>query len=124
MGSPIQLIAAAPADAHAAAVLEVSLAHAHRRVALVAHDHEVGEMDGGFLLDDPRRALRAAWLLMALDQIEPLDQGALLAAQHAQDLAGLAALAPRDDHHRVVLLDPRSHGVALTAPRGRGTGSS
>src|SRR4030095_1760708 len=108
--SPVQLVAAAPADAHAASILEHQLAHAHRRVALVAHDHDVGDVNRGFFLDDARRGLRAARLLVPLDHVETLDQRALPAGQHAQNLAGLAALAAGDDHHRIVLLDARSHG--------------
>src|SRR5262249_35340113 len=122
MASPIQLVAATAAHAHAAPVLEHALAHAHRGVALVAHDHEVGEVERGFLLDDARRRLRAARLLMPLDQVEPFDQRPLLGRHHAQDPAGLAALAAGDDHDVVVLLDARAHG--LRAPRVPGRGSS
>ena len=50
-----------------------------------------------------RRGSAARAASVALHHVEPLDQRALLVGEHAQDLAGLAALAAGDDHHRIVL---------------------
>src|SRR6202007_1028551 len=50
-------------------------------------------------------ALRTARLAVALDHVQSLDDHAPALRQHAHHFAGLAAVAARDDHHRVVLLD-------------------
>ena len=65
-----------------------------RGVARIAHDHDVGDVDRGFLLHDAAGLLRAARLGMALDQVHPFDEHTLLLGQHLDDLAGLAALLP------------------------------
>src|SRR5690349_8111459 len=61
-------------------------------------------MQRRLFLDDAA-LLRPARLRVALDQVDALDHHAVLLGQRAQDLAGLAALAARDDHHGVVLAD-------------------
>ena len=58
------------------------LTDARRRVALIAHNHNVGSMNRGFLFNDPARLLRATRLGMALDHIESFDDNRVLVRQH------------------------------------------
>ena len=64
-------------------------------------------MERSLLLDDATRILHALAAAVALDHVQALDRGAVLLGDHLQDLAGLAALASRDDQHGVALLEPR-----------------
>src|ERR1700687_3830489 len=93
IGSPIEQLVTAPADAYTATIFEDALPHAHGGVAFVAHDHQVRLMDRRFLFDDAVRRLRAARLGVALDHVQPLHDHASALRNDAHDLPGLAAIA-------------------------------
>src|SRR5262249_54108349 len=99
----IQLLAAAPADAHAAAVVEAAAADARRLVAASADGQHVGGVERRLALHDPAGLLDAARLHVSLDEVDPLDEDAVRLREDAQDLAGLPPLPARDHHHGVVL---------------------
>src|SRR5262245_2701641 len=103
----VQLLVAPLADANAPSVFEPPRADASRLVAAAAHRHHVRDVDRAFLLDDSAGILGATRLGVALLQIEPFDDDALAVGQDAQDLAGLPALPPGDDHDGIVLADTR-----------------
>src|SRR3954454_10049366 len=110
----IDLRLGAPGDAHALTALAAD-ADAGGLAFLGVEQHHVGDVDRAFLLDhaaDGLGALGAAHLLgplVALDEVEALDVHAPFLRVDAQDLAGLAAILPRDDHDLVVAADLRSH---------------
>ncbi len=66
------------------AVGEYFVADAHRRVTFIAHNHNIGGMNGGLFLDDPAGLLRPARLGMPLDDIEPFDNHSVFFQQHAR----------------------------------------
>src|SRR4029079_16826891 len=66
---------------------------------------DVGDVDRGLALDDPAGLLHAPRLGVLLHHVDALDHDAVPVRDHAQHLAGLAALAPGDDHDRVVLAE-------------------
>src|ERR1700730_7686911 len=110
MSGRVEELVATPADAYCASVLEPAMADARRLVAAAADRQHVGQVDRGLALDDAARALDPARLGVALHHVDALDQHALAVGEHAEDLAGLAALAPRHDHDRVVLANaPDGH---------------
>src|SRR5512140_510291 len=111
----IELLVAAPADAHRAALVEATVTDARRLVAAPADGQHVGEVDGRFLLDDPARLLHPTRFGMALHQVDPLDDHAVLVAEDAQHLACLSALAPCDDHHGVVFAQPLECHAQMTS---------
>src|SRR5215207_10016133 len=87
-----------------------------RRTAVVRVDeHDVGDVDRAFLLDDAADllgALRVGDLhraLVALDDVQPLDVDALLLGVDAQHLALLAAVLAADDDDLVVATDLERH---------------
>src|SRR5689334_3781327 len=94
---------AAAANANLAAIGQQLVADAHGRIALVAHEHHVGGVNRRLLFDDAACLLRPARLTVPLHDIEPLDDHGVLVGQHAQHLAGLAALLAADHHNAVVL---------------------
>src|SRR5678815_4772861 len=65
----IEGLLAAPADANFFAVRQNLVADPHRRITLVAHDHNVRSMNARFLLDDAAGLLWTARLCMALDHV-------------------------------------------------------
>jgi len=106
-------------DAHPAVGRVLLYTHAHWRVAALAKHHHIGNRDRRFLLDDTAGTGRAARLGVALDDIQPLDNHAAGRRDHFEHLAGLAALAPGDHHHHVILLD-RILGRAALRSRASG----
>src|SRR5262245_31748768 len=64
----------------------------------------VGDVDRGFLLDGAARLL-ATGLDVALDQVDLLDDDAILVADHPQHLAGLALVLAGGHHDQVIPLD-------------------
>src|SRR5574341_1981521 len=90
-------LAATAAQTNFLAIAENFMADAHRGVTLVAHDHDVGGIDGGFLLQDAAGLLGAPRFGMALDHVDSLDNHPVLVLQHAQDFAGLAPLSARSE---------------------------
>src|SRR6185369_4302572 len=103
--SSVDRLPATPARPHRGPVVEALAADPGRRVAAVAHDHDVREIDGGFLLHHTAGLLLVPRLLVTLHHVEALDDDAVLLADHAQHLAGLPLFPPRDDHHGVDLLE-------------------
>src|SRR5919112_1699944 len=95
-------------------------AHAGALLVLGIDEHDVGDVDRGFLLDhaaDRLRALRLADLLralVALDDVQALDVDPLPLGVHPEDRAGLAAVLATDHDHLVVAADLRcmSHARA------------
>ena len=56
-------------------------------------------------------------LLVLGHDVDLRDQHAVVVGEHAQDLAGLALVAAREDLHGVLLLDHQLHVRSLPAPR-------
>src|SRR5262249_19753040 len=77
-----------------------------RLVAAAAEKLHVRGVEGGLLLDDPALLLDPARLHVTLDEVEALDHAAAPVGGPAEDLAGLAALAPGDDDHGIVPAQP------------------
>src|ERR1019366_2100808 len=115
MALPVELFLAPAADAHATAVFEAAFAHTHRSAAFVTHDHQVGQVDGGFFLDDTVWALRAARLGVALDHVQSFHRRAVVFRNDVNDLAGFATIAAGDHHHRIVFPDARLHQITSGA---------
>src|SRR5262245_28906768 len=91
------------------------MADARRLVASAAQGLDVGCGDGRFLLDDAALLLDTARLGVALHEVQPFDDDAVLLRDDAQDLAGLAALLAGDDEHGVVLaqsMDRHAHSTS------------
>src|SRR6185436_8123008 len=85
-----QRFLASAANSNLVAVGEDFVADSRRRVAFIAHDHDVGSMNRRFLFQNAAGLLRAARLGMAFDDVQSLDDDGVLFLQNAQDLAGLA----------------------------------
>src|SRR6185369_5632753 len=92
--SSVDRLPATPARPHRGPVVEALAADPGRRVAAVAHDHDVREIDGGFLLHHTAGLLLVPRLLVTLHHVEALDDDAVLLADHAQHLAGLPLFPP------------------------------
>src|SRR6266508_2913846 len=103
VNSLIQCFVAAATDANLLAVCQDLSANSHRRVTLVAHDHDIRNIDGSFLLDDPTRLLRATRLGMPFDDIDSLDNNSVFIPQDPEHFADLAPFLAGDHHNTVVL---------------------
>src|SRR3954451_20120493 len=103
----VELRARALGDADAAAVLAADDPDARRLVVLGVGDRHVGDVDRPLLLDDADRRVRAAGrrALVALDDVQALDEDLLVLDVDAQDAAGLALVLAGEHDHRVVRLD-------------------
>src|SRR6185312_14197595 len=102
-------LSGAHADADA---LAVSLLHARARglAVLRVHEGHVGDVDGTRLLDDAAGLVRPGGrALVALDDVQALDEDALLGGIDLQDAAGLAAILAADHHDLVVGAHAESH---------------
>src|SRR5215218_7489881 len=110
----VELGLGAARDAAARAALG-GHADARRTAVLGVDEHDVGDVDRAFLLDDAADlfgALRVGDLhraLVALDDVQPLDVDALLLRVDAQHLALLAAVLAADDDDLVVATDLERH---------------
>src|SRR4029079_9710185 len=99
-------------------------ADARGLLVLGVDEHDVGDVDGAFLLDhaaDRLRALGAAALLralVALDDVQALDVDPLLLGVHPEDRARLAAVLAADDDHFVVAADLGPTHVRAPPERG------
>src|SRR4051812_5974070 len=100
-------------------------AHARGLVVLRVDEHDVGDVDGTFLLHDAAGGLHRVGgregALVALDDVQTVDVDPGLLGVHAQDLAGLAAVLAADDDDLVVAAELEAHA---RAPPGRGRRSS
>src|SRR4029450_13466522 len=99
----VQHLARLAGDAGLAAVGELLAPHPRGFVAARIYQHHVGQMQGRLALDDAALPKLLGRLLVLLHEIEPLHHHAALPGHHPQDLAALAALPARDDHHGVAL---------------------
>src|SRR5690606_1176048 len=99
-GSFVDHSLALAANPDLAAVLEHAVPDARGRAALGADQLHVRSVQRGFLLEDA--ALDATLRVrprMALDEIDALDDEAVLVGDHAQHAALLAAILARDHLH-------------------------
>src|ERR1700712_5337738 len=88
------------ADPRAVALLD---AHARRLAVLGVNERHVGDVDRPLLLDHAAGLVGpGGGALVALDDVQALDEDAAAVGLHAQDLAGLAAVLARDEHDLVV----------------------
>src|SRR5687767_5062858 len=102
------------AVAHAGAVLEPLAPHAAGLAAVGADDLEVVDADRGLLLEDaPLDLPLRVGPRVALDEVDPLDDGPARRGQHAQDAPLGAAVLAGGHPHAVVLLDLELGGLAL-----------
>ena len=60
-------------------------------------------------LEDPARRVARRRARVALDEVDPLDDDAIVLAEDAGDLAGLALVLAADDDDVVALSDARGH---------------
>src|SRR3984957_20548833 len=79
-----------------------------RRLAVLADDGDVGQMDRRLLGDDAA-LLRLGLLLVALDEIDPADQRLVLVGTHLEHLAGAALVATVQHDDLVAFPDLGSH---------------
>src|SRR5262245_40598204 len=96
------------ADAHLAAVGELLDAGPRGLVAAGADEQYVGQRQRALALDDAALPQLLRGPLVLLDHVDLLDHHAGLVAQHPEHLAPLAALAARDDRHRIASPDVRT----------------
>src|SRR6202140_3418844 len=78
------------------------------RLAVLADDRNVGQMDRRLLGDDAA-LLRLGLLLVALHQIDAADQRLVVVRAHLEHFAGAALVAAGQHHDLVALADFRSH---------------
>src|SRR5260370_15900277 len=78
------------------------------RLAVLADDRNVGQMDRRLLRDDAA-LLRLGLLLVALHQIDAADQSFVLVRAHLEHFAGAALVAAGQHHDLVTLPDLGSH---------------
>src|SRR2546429_8056282 len=113
--SAIDLCSRAFGDAHLLAI-RMNLEADAGRLAVPAHDRDVGQVDRRLLGDDAA-LLRLGLLLVALDEIDAADQRLVLGGAHLQHL-GRAALVPGGHHHDLVT--PWNLGGHHPPPRATG----
>src|SRR5438445_44535 len=68
-----------------------------------AKQHHVREVNGRFPLQDPSLSVLLARLRMTLDDVDLFDRDLAVETEHAEDLAGFAAILARHDDDRVPL---------------------
>src|ERR1700694_4764705 len=78
------------------------------RLAVLADDRNVGQMDRRLLGDDAA-LLRLGLLLVALHQIDAADQRLVVVRAHLEHFAGAALVAAGQHHDLVALADLGSH---------------
>src|SRR5258707_14366242 len=105
--SAIDLCSRAFGDAYFLAIRMNLETHA-RRLAVLADDRDVGQVDRRLLPDDAA-VLRLGLLLVALDEIDPADQRPVLVGTHLEHLAGAALVAAVQHDNLVTLPDLGSH---------------
>src|SRR5215218_1285432 len=97
-------------DAEASALADLD-ADAGRLAVLGVEQHHVGHVDRPLALDHAGDRVGTAGrrALVALDDVEALDEDLVLLAIDAQDTAGLAAVLAGDHDHLVVSANARRH---------------
>src|SRR5689334_13228555 len=85
-------LAALLGEPHLGAVRFEPEANPGRLAVARVGDGDVGDVEGGFLLDDAAGLARPRRLSLALHQVEPLDDHAVLLDQDRADLAALTAV--------------------------------
>src|SRR5437879_9605701 len=105
--SAIDLCSRAFGDAYLGAIRLNLETHAGR-LAVLADDRDVGQVDRRLLRDDAA-LLRLGLLLVALDEIDPADQRLAVVGTHLKHLAGAALLVAVQHDDLVALADFGSH---------------
>src|ERR1700749_663245 len=105
--SAIDLCSRALGDSYLRAI-RLNLETYAGRLAVLADDRDVGQVDRRLLRDDAA-LLRLGLLLVTLDEIDATDQRLALARTDLEHLAGAALVAARQDHDLVTLPDLGSH---------------
>src|SRR5712691_4594572 len=117
MSGVLERLAAAATHADGHGVARPAVTDPRRLVTARADRKDIRKVDRRLLLDDAPRLLHAPRLRVPLDQVDPLDDDPVPLGEHAQHLAGLAALFASDDHDGVVPAQPTERHVR--APPGR-----
>src|SRR3989454_12669233 len=99
---PIWLLALA-AHADAGPVGQRHGPRTRRLLTRGAKQHDVREVNGRFPLQDPSLSVLLARLRMPLDDVDLFDRDLAVETEHAEDLAGFAAILARHDDDRVPL---------------------
>src|SRR5690606_19162601 len=105
----LDILTALATDADLAVVFVDAIADASASFALRADQHHVGEVNRRLELDDAWLDLLAASLdgaMVFLDDIDPLDDHAVLLGNDAQHFAASPFIFAGDHFDRVALLDP------------------
>src|SRR6202521_2490390 len=105
--SAIDLCSRAFGDAYFLAI-RLNLEAYAGRLAVLADDRDVGQVDRRFLRDDAA-LLRLGLLLVALDQIDAADQRLVVVGTHLEHFAGAALVAAVQHDDLVALPDLGSH---------------
>src|SRR5216684_548082 len=105
--SAIDLCSRAFGDAYLLAIRLNLETHAGR-LAVLADERDVGQVDRRFLRDDAA-LLRLGLLLVPLDEIDPADQRLALGGAHLEHFAGAALVAAVQHDDLVALPDLGSH---------------
>src|SRR5712671_5445876 len=105
--SAIDLCSRAFGDAYLLAI-RMNLEADAGRLAVAAHDRDVGQVDRRLLGDDAA-LLRLGLLLVALDQIDAADQRLVLGGTHLEHLAGAALVAAVQHDDLVAFADLGRH---------------
>src|SRR2546430_17702067 len=113
--SAIDLCSRAFGDAHLLAI-RMNLEADAGRLAVPAHDRDVGQVDRRLLGDDAA-LLRLGLLLVALDEIDAADQRLVLGGTHLEHLAGAALVAAAEHHDLVTRANLGRHHTTSGARR-------
>src|SRR5580692_10426276 len=105
--SAIDLCSRAFGDAYLLAI-RLNLETYTGRLAVLADEGNVGQMDRRLLRDDAA-LLRLGLLLVTLDEIDPAHQRLAVSGTHLEHLAGAALVAAVEHDDLVALPDLRSH---------------
>src|SRR3984957_9279435 len=105
--SAIDLCSRAFGDAYFLAIRLNLETHAGR-LAVLADDRDVGQVDRRLFRDDAA-LLSLGLFLVALDEVDPADQSLALGRTHLEHLAGATLVAAGQHHDLVTLPDLGSH---------------
>src|SRR5579859_251636 len=109
LGISVNILFTMLADPHLLAFLVYAMADASWQFALGAYQHDVGQIQRRFALNNTRRNLTVASLLgtlVLLDDVHALDNHPVLFVEYTNDFTLLSEVFPGDYFYRIAFLDP------------------